>query len=112
MEKEENAVYYYENPEFFKILTPLTVAKADPYSGEVTEDALELPADSFVVALRTNRRSWRDFITRDGNAYRLTFDPPAEDDYNYTYEGKNLLGECLHYMNHDFTQLKADWWIW
>lgn len=112
LEKGENAVYYYENPEFFKILTPLTVTKVDSYSGEVMKDVIELPADSFVVALRTNRRSWCDFITRDGNVYRLTFNPPAKGDYNYTYEGKNLSEGCLHYMNHDFAQLKADWWVW
>lgn len=112
LEKGENAVYYYEYPGFFKILTPLTVAKVDPYSGEVMEDAIELSVDSFVVALRTNRKSWCDFITRDGSVYRLTFNPPAEDDYNYTYEGKNLSEGCLHYMNHDYAQYKADWWVW
>lgn len=112
LEKGENAVYYYNNKEFFRILTPLTVTKVDPYSGEVMVDAIELPVDTFVIMLRTNRKSWCDFITRDGSVYRLTFDPPVEDDYNYTYEGKNLSGECLCYMNHDFAQLKADWWEW
>lgn len=91
----DNLDYYYlDSDRIVKTLVPLSVSSVDPYTGEIVDEKINLPAGSYMKLLRTDLLTWCDFVLTDGQVCRLIFDEPVSDMVP-KHDGQKVLGECL-----------------
>lgn len=91
----DNLDYYYlDSDRIVKTLVPLSVSSVDPYTGEIVDEKINLPAGSYMKLLRTDLETWCDFVLTDGQVCRLIFDEPVSDMVP-KHDGQKVLGECL-----------------